>query len=170
MTISRVCRCCCNFFRRNPERRPCFFFSECVFPCENQQPSWGHTHFKEANQLFFFQVSSSNNNYSIRFFNHTTTNNTPFPVRASAVHIVFPVLDSLDQVGVALVVHPALNCVILLPKFAMEEVSFIRLLVQRRLGLAVIFTSGCASGSCASSLSSLVVAPSLLLCQCLLVV
>ena len=38
-TISRVCRCCCISFRRNPRRFPSFS-GMCVFQ-ENQQPIWG---------------------------------------------------------------------------------------------------------------------------------
>ena len=39
-TISRIYRCCCNFFRQNPRRFP-WFFSECVsFPREINNPFW----------------------------------------------------------------------------------------------------------------------------------
>ena len=35
-TISKVFRCCCTFFSRNPSRLK--FFGMCIFPMENQQP------------------------------------------------------------------------------------------------------------------------------------
>ena len=36
-TISRVCRCCCNFFQKNPQRFPCCFWNV-SFSLRNQQP------------------------------------------------------------------------------------------------------------------------------------
>ena len=36
-TISKVYRCCCNFFRQNPLRFQWFCFGMCLFPEENQQ-------------------------------------------------------------------------------------------------------------------------------------
>ena len=46
-TISRVYRCCCNFFRQNPRRFPWFCFGMCLFPEENQQPVLGGNRFSK---------------------------------------------------------------------------------------------------------------------------
>ena len=83
-TISRVCRCCCYFFRRSHRRFP-WFSEECVFfPKENQQPVLGghrfserqwqfsvdvkqkHTFYRRKSTNNIAKVSFSNNNYSFR--------------------------------------------------------------------------------------------------------
>ena len=94
-TISRVYRCCCNFFRQNPRRFPWFCFGMCLFPKENQQPVFGcnrfseekwqfhwtwnkNTHFSDENERKkFAKVSPSNNNYSFWiFYPHNTQHTT----------------------------------------------------------------------------------------------
>ena len=83
-TISRIYRCCCNFFRQNPRRFPWFCFGMCLFPEENQQPVLGGNRFSEEKWQFsldvkqkhtFYirkstkkiaKVSPSTNNYSFR--------------------------------------------------------------------------------------------------------
>ena len=90
-TISRVYRCCCNFFRQNPRRLPWFCFGMCLFPKENQQPVLGvivfqkksdnfhwtwnkNTHFTDENeQKKIAKVSPSNNNYSFRIIKSFNT-------------------------------------------------------------------------------------------------
>ena len=94
-TISRVYRCCCNFFRQNPRRFPWFCFGMCLFPEENQQPVLGGNRFSEEKWQFSFdvkqkhtfyrrkstkkkfaKVSPSNNNYSFRIIQPFNNNNT----------------------------------------------------------------------------------------------
>ena len=83
-TISRVYRCCCNFFRQTPRRFPWFCFGMCLFPEENQQPVLGgnrfskekwqfsldakqkHTFYRRKSTKKIAKVSPSNNNYSFR--------------------------------------------------------------------------------------------------------
>ena len=83
-TISRVYRCCCNFFRQNHRRFPWFCFGMCLFHEENQQPVLGsnrfseekwqfsldvtqkHTFYRRKSTKTFANVSPSNNNYSFR--------------------------------------------------------------------------------------------------------
>ena len=83
-TISRVYRCCRNFFRQNPRQFPRFCFGMCLFPDENQQPVLGGNRFSEEKWQFSLDVKQkhtfyrrkwtkkiakvtlSNNNYSFR--------------------------------------------------------------------------------------------------------
>ena len=55
-TISRVYRCCCNFFRQNPRRFPWFCFGMCLFPEENQQPVLRSHGFSEEKWQFSLDV------------------------------------------------------------------------------------------------------------------
>ena len=51
--ISKVYRCCCNFFRQNPRRFQWFCFGMCLFPEENQQPVLGgHRFFRRKVTMF----------------------------------------------------------------------------------------------------------------------
>ena len=83
-TISRVYRCCCNFFSSKSRRFPWFCIGMCLFPNENQQPvlecnrfseeKWQfsldmkqrHTFFRRKSTKKFAKVSPSNNNHSFR--------------------------------------------------------------------------------------------------------
>ena len=55
-TMSRVYRCCCNFFRQNPRRFPWFCFGMCLFREENQQPVLGGHRFSEEKWQFALDV------------------------------------------------------------------------------------------------------------------
>ena len=93
-TISRIYRCCCNFFRQNPRRFPWFCFGMCLFPEENQQPVLGGNRFSEEKWQFsldvkqkhtFYRrkstkkkiakVSPSHDNYSFRIISPFNNNN-----------------------------------------------------------------------------------------------
>ena len=98
-TISRVYRCCWNFFRQNPQRFPWFCFGMCLFPEENQQPVFGSNRFFRRKVTIFIgcetkihifrrkskkkigKVSPSNNNYSFRT-KKPTIHQAVYPKRA----------------------------------------------------------------------------------------
>ena len=62
-TISRVYRCCCNFFRQNPRRFPWFCFGMCLFPEENQQPVLRSHGFSEEKWQFSLDVKQKHTFY-----------------------------------------------------------------------------------------------------------
>ena len=62
-TISRIYRCCCNFFRQNPRRFPWFCFGMCLFPEENQQPVLGCNRFSEEKWQFSLDVKQKHTFY-----------------------------------------------------------------------------------------------------------
>ena len=62
-TISRIYRCCCNFFRRNPRRFPWFCFGMCLFPEENQQPVLEGNRFSEEKWQFSLDVKQKHTFY-----------------------------------------------------------------------------------------------------------
>ena len=62
-TISRIYRCCCNFFRQNPRRFPWFCFGMCLFPEENQQPVLGGQRFSEEKWQFSLDVKQKHTFY-----------------------------------------------------------------------------------------------------------
>ena len=62
-TISRVYRCCCNFFRQNPRRFPWFCFGMCLFLKENQQPVLGGNRFSEEKWQFSLDVKQKHTFY-----------------------------------------------------------------------------------------------------------
>ena len=62
-TISRIYRCCCNFFRQNLRRFPWFCFGMCLFPDENQQPVLGGNRFSEEKWQFSKDVKQKHTFY-----------------------------------------------------------------------------------------------------------
>ena len=62
-TISRIYRCCCNFFRQNPQRFPWFCFGMCLFPEENQQPVLGGNRFPKKSDIFSLDVKQKHTFY-----------------------------------------------------------------------------------------------------------
>ena len=96
-TISRVYRCCCNFFRQNHRRFSWFCFGMCLLTEENEQPVLGcnrfseekwqfsldvkqkHTFYRRKSTKTIAEVSPFINNYSFRIiqpFNNNNNNNT----------------------------------------------------------------------------------------------
>ena len=62
-TISRVYRCCCNFFRQNRRQFPWCCFGMCLFPEENQQPVFGCQRFSEEKWQFSLDVKQKHTFY-----------------------------------------------------------------------------------------------------------
>ena len=68
-TIFRAYRCCCNFFRRNPRRFPCFCFRNVCFPEDNQQPILGSHRFAEEKWQFLLDVKHKHTLAKVSPFN-----------------------------------------------------------------------------------------------------
>ena len=54
VTISRICRCCCNFFRGNPRRSSWFYFGMCVFLKKFNNQLWRVTVFLKKSDNFYW--------------------------------------------------------------------------------------------------------------------